>query len=133
MKSFFGICVDIDILKLPEIHLYWQRQYSLFEIADWNQHMNCDRFIAVLRYLKFCDEEVESQPQQVAPDQPPAQHENLRHFLDQILPRYAAEWTDNQWLAIYEQTGAHQMELPSPIQALGINPFPSRFINRTVP
>ena len=29
--------------------------------------------------------------------------------------------------------GAHQMEPPSPIQALGVNPFPSRFIIRTVP
>ena len=108
MKTFFGICVDMGILKLPEIHLYWQRQYSLFEIADWNQHTNCDRFIAMLRYLKFCDEGVESQPQQVAPDQPPAQHAHDRlykvsHFLDRILPRYAAEWTGNQWLAINEQ------------------------------
>ena len=25
------------------------------------------------------------------------------------------------------------MEPPSPLQALGVNPFPSRFINRTVP
>ena len=31
------------------------------------------------------------------------------------------------------RTGAHQMEPPSPIQALGVNPFPSRFIIRTVP
>ena len=30
-------------------------------------------------------------------------------------------------------TGAYQMEPPSPIQALGVNPFPSRFIIRTVP
>ena len=30
-------------------------------------------------------------------------------------------------------TGAHQMEPPSPIQALGVHPFPSRFIIRTVP
>ena len=30
-------------------------------------------------------------------------------------------------------TGAHQIEPPSPIQALGVNPFPSRFIIRTVP
>ena len=29
--------------------------------------------------------------------------------------------------------GVHQMEPPSPIQALGVNPFPSRFIIRTVP
>ena len=29
--------------------------------------------------------------------------------------------------------GAHQMEPPSPIQALGVNPFPSRFIIRSVP
>ena len=29
-------------------------------------------------------------------------------------------------------SGAYQMEPPSPIQALGVNPFPSRFIIRTV-
>ena len=29
--------------------------------------------------------------------------------------------------------GAHQMEPPSPIQALAVNPFQSRFIIRTVP
>ena len=29
--------------------------------------------------------------------------------------------------------GAHEMEPASPTQALGVNPFPSRFINRTVP
>ena len=29
--------------------------------------------------------------------------------------------------------GAYQMEPPSPIQALGVNSFPSRFIIRTVP
>ena len=28
--------------------------------------------------------------------------------------------------------GAHQMEPPSPIQVLEVDPFPSRFINRTV-
>ena len=97
MKAFFGICVAMGILKLPEIHLYWQRKYSLFEIADWNQHMSRDRFLAILRYLKFCDEEVEGQPQQVAPDQPSAQPDKLykvRHFLDQLLPRYAAECMD---------------------------------------
>ena len=33
----------------------------------------------------------------------------------------------------YRNAGAHQMEPPSPIQALGVNPFPSRFIIRTVP
>ena len=30
-------------------------------------------------------------------------------------------------------TEAHQMEPPSPTEALGVNLFPSRFINRTVP
>ena len=29
--------------------------------------------------------------------------------------------------------GAYQMEPPFPIQTLGVNPFPSRFIIRTVP
>ena len=106
MKTFFGICEAMAILKLPEIHLYWQRKYSLFEIADWNQHMNRDRFVAILRYLKLCDEEDEIQPQQVAPEQPPAQSDKLykvRRFLDQLLPGYAAEWTGNQWLAIDDQ------------------------------
>ena len=32
-----------------------------------------------------------------------------------------------------EPPGAHRMEPPSPTQALGVNPFPSRFINRTIP
>ena len=40
---------------------------------------------------------------------------------------YTETWPD------YLKTGAHQMEPPSPIQALGVNPFPSRFIIRTVP
>ena len=73
--------------------------------------MNRDRFIGILRYLKFCDEEFESQPLQVAPDQPPAQPDKLykvRRFLDQLFPRYAAEWTGNQWLAIDEQMIPHQ-------------------------
>lgn len=68
--------------------------------------MNRDRFLAILRYLKFCDEEVDNQPQQVTPGQPPAQPDKLykvRRFLDQLLPRYAAEWTGHQWLAIDEQ------------------------------
>ena len=94
------------ILKLPEIYLYWQRKYSLFEITDWNQHMNSDRSIAIQHYLKFCDEEVEIQPQQVAPSEPPAQPDKLckvRRFLNQLLPRYAAEWNGNQWLDIDEQ------------------------------
>ena len=91
----------MEILKLPEIHLYWQRKYNLF--ADWNQHMKHDRFLAILCYLKVCDEEVESRPQQVVPGQPPAQSDMLyqvRHFVDQVLAKYAAEWTANQWLAI---------------------------------
>ena len=33
---------------------------------------------------------------------------------------------------IWPPAGAHQMEPPSPMQALGVNPFPSRFIIRTV-
>ena len=93
MKTFFGIFLANGILKLTEIHLYWQRKYSLSEIADWNQHMNRDSFLSILRYLKFCDEEVESQPQQVARGQPPAQPVKLykvRRFFDQLLPRYAA-------------------------------------------
>ena len=36
-------------------------------------------------------------------------------------------------LRILPSSGAHQMQPPSPIQALGVNNFPSRFINRTVP
>ena len=33
----------------------------------------------------------------------------------------------------FSKAGAHQMESPSPIQALGVNPFPSTFIIRAVP
>ena len=33
----------------------------------------------------------------------------------------------------YISAGTHHMEHASPIQALGVNPFPSKFINRTIP
>lgn len=33
----------------------------------------------------------------------------------------------------FPYAGTHEMELASPIQALGVNHFPSRFINRTIP
>ena len=49
--------------------------------------MNRDRFLAILRYLKVCDEEVESQPQQVAPGQPPPQRDKL--YKGQVFLRSA--------------------------------------------
>ena len=33
----------------------------------------------------------------------------------------------------YSHPGTHQMEPASPLQSVGVNPFPSRFINRTIP
>ena len=55
-------------------------------------------------------------------------------------PVRSADWSTEYsyivWGTVYEwqtKAGAHQMEPPSPIQALGVNPFPSRFIIRTVP
>ena len=33
----------------------------------------------------------------------------------------------------FPYAGTHEMELASPIQAHGVNPFPSRFTNRTIP
>ena len=41
--------------------------------------------------------------------------------------------SDGSVTKYYDLSGACQMEPPSPIQALGVNPFPSRFIIRTVP
>ena len=32
-----------------------------------------------------------------------------------------------------QEAGTYHMEPPSPLQALGVNPFPSRFINRAIP
>ena len=56
-----------------------------------------------------------------------------------LRPWLTDDW-QLQWMAKKDSeslrlvwTVAHQMEPPSPIQALGVNPFPSRFINRTVP
>ena len=46
LKTFFGICVASGILKLPE----WEKKYSMFEIADWGQHMSCNRFLAIFCY-----------------------------------------------------------------------------------
>ena len=46
------------------------------------------------------------------------------------MPSHEYVWTFPE--KQLSQAGAHQMEPPSPIQALGVNPFPSRFIIRTV-
>ena len=76
-----------------------------------------------------------------------------KRFFFQILAaqaRYVRIWTLRSWVTLFctpqpttrlttsdanelLNAGAHQMEPPSPIQALGVNPFPSRFIIRTVP
>ena len=42
-----------------------------------------------------------------------------------------ADWFSSVFQSL--SAGAYQMEPPSPIQALGVNPFPSRFIIRPVP
>ena len=39
----------------------------------------------------------------------------------------------NKEFGVQFREGAHQMEPESPILALGVNPFPIRFIKRTVP
>ena len=76
-----------------------------------------------------------------------------KRFFFQILAaqaRYVRIWTLRSGVALFctpqpttrlttsdakelVNAGTHQMEPPSPIQALGVNPFPSRFIIRTVP
>ena len=48
------------------------------------------------------------------------------------LQRSAAK-VKRMLLTILKSPGVYQMEPPSPIQALGVNPFPSGFIIRTVP
>ena len=58
--------------------------------------------------------------------------------LSSIKKLFQATWSKSQQkfncvsINVSNQ-GAHQMEPASPIQALGVNPFPSRFINRTIP
>lgn len=70
MKAFIGFCVAMGILKLPDLHSYWQKSYRLFEIADWNEHMNRERFKSIMRYLKFCDEDVDKPQPREGQDQP---------------------------------------------------------------
>ena len=94
MKAFIGVCVAMGILKLPDLHDYWQTSYRLFEIIEWNEHMNRDRFKAIMRYLKFCDEEVDKpQPREGQDQASPNKLYKVRRFLNKLLQRY--EWTSH--------------------------------------
>ena len=52
---------------------------------------------------------------------------------DNCYLSYSWKFLPNSARCHWFMAGAYQMEPPSPIQALGVNPFPSRFIIRTVP
>ena len=72
MKAFFGVCLAMGILKLPLVEMYWQKKFSLFEVNDWSSAMSRNRFNAIMRYLKFCDEQVDKPA--VEPGQPGYEH-----------------------------------------------------------
>lgn len=102
IKAFFGLCLAMGILKLPLVEMYWQRKFSLFEVNDWGDIMSRNRFTSIMRYLKFCDEEVDKPA--VEPGQPGYDRlYKVRRFLSIILPKYESEWISAQWLAIDEQ------------------------------
>lgn len=102
IKAFFGLCLAMGILKLPLVEMYWQRKFSLFEVNDWGDIMSRNRFTAIMRYLKFCDKDVDKPA--VEPGQPGYDRlYKVRRFLSIILPKYESEWISSQWLAINEQ------------------------------
>ena len=103
MKAFIGVCVAMGILKLPDLHDYWQKTYRLFEIGQWNEHMSRERFKGIMRYLKFCDEEIDKPQPRDGQDPSPDKLYKVRRFLDKLLPKYDQEWVSHQWLAIDEQ------------------------------
>ena len=59
MKAFIGVCVAMGILKLPDLDDHWQKTYRLLEIDQWKEHMSRERFKGIMRYLRFCDEEID--------------------------------------------------------------------------
>lgn len=102
IKAFFGLCLAMGILKLPLVEMYWQKKFSLFEVNDWGDIMSRNRFSSIMRYLKFCDEQVDKPA--VEPGQPGYDRlYKVRRFLSIILPKYKNERISSQWLAIDEQ------------------------------
>jgi len=102
MKASFGVCFSMGILKLPSLKMYWQKKFSLFEDNDWSSAMSCNRFNAIMHYLKFCDEQVDKPA--VEPGQPGYDKlYKVRRFLSMLLPKYEKESISSQWLAIDEQ------------------------------
>ena len=107
MKAFLGVCLAMGILKLPLVEMYWQKKFSLFEINDWSSATSRNSVNAIMRYLKFCDEQVDKPA--VEPGQ--AGYDKLykvRRFLSMLLPKYEREWISSQWLAIDEQMIPHR-------------------------
>ena len=56
MKVFISLVISMEIIKLPQISMYWQKKHWFFDIPSFNKVMPRDRFIMIWHYLHFCDE-----------------------------------------------------------------------------
>lgn len=98
------ICCMHGILKLPDLQDWWQKSYWLPEIGQWNEHMSRKRYKGIMRYLKFCDQEVDKPQPRNGQNQPsPEKLYKVRRFLGKLIPKYNPKWVRHQWLAINEQ------------------------------
>lgn len=59
MRKFFAVVLTMGLNRLPYLHMYWSKD-SMFRNEFIANIMTRDRFLLLLRYIHFCDNEDEN-------------------------------------------------------------------------
>lgn len=55
LKKFFGLCIQMSLVKMPTLRDYWSSRIMLGGTPFASRIMTKDRFEALLKYLHFSD------------------------------------------------------------------------------
>nr|XP_039254067.1 piggyBac transposable element-derived protein 4-like isoform X2 [Styela clava] len=98
MKAFIGLLIAMGIIRLPNLHMYWQKKNWVFDVPSFNKIMPRDRFIDLYTYLHFCDEALAHR----SDDQKKDKLFKIRGLLSLVLPLFQSCYTPGRDIAIDE-------------------------------
>lgn len=61
MKAFFGILMTMGLVKLPNMHMYWDTTTSLFNIPGVQEIMKLQKFRDILSCLQLRDSKFDTE------------------------------------------------------------------------
>nr|XP_039250401.1 piggyBac transposable element-derived protein 4-like isoform X2 [Styela clava] len=98
IKAFLGMIIAMGIIRLPNIHLYWQKKNWIFDVPSFNKIMPRDRFVEIHRYMHFCDEALAPRSDDPKKDK----LFKIRGLLSLLLPLFESCYKPGQDLSIDE-------------------------------